>query len=110
MVAFSTSSSGRPGAQPSEPDVGFVDQGYYWKAIVMAPRYYGRRGCAINIRAPMEHEAKARKADCEFNDAEHVRNGPPDPVLALLRSVPSTTDLVVGARGGLSPLCQTVPV
>jgi len=32
----------------------------------------------------MDYEAKARKADREFNGVEHARNGPPGPVLALL--------------------------
>jgi len=47
----------------------------------------------------MDYEAKALKADHEFSGTEYVRNGPPGPVLALLRSMPPTTGLVVGARG-----------
>jgi len=44
-------------------------------------------------------ETNAHKADREFNGAEFVRNGPPGPVLTLLRSMPPTIGLVVRARG-----------
>ena len=50
----------------------------------------------------MDFEVKARKANREFSSAEYVRIGPPGPVLTLLRSMPPTTGLVVGARGELS--------
>ena len=46
---------------------------------------------------PTQNEVKARKADREFSDVEYVRNGPPGPVLALLRSLFPTTGLVVGS-------------
>jgi len=36
---------------------------------------------------PADYEAKARKADPEFSDVEYVRNGPPSPMLTLLRSM-----------------------
>ena len=47
---------------------------------------------------PTNYEAKARKTDREFSGVEYVRNGPPGPVLTLLRSMPPTIGLVVGAR------------
>jgi len=89
-------------------NAGFVEQGYDWKTIVMIPRYYGGSaawGHAANIRAaevPTDCKVKARTADREFDGAEYVRNGPPDPVLALLKSMLSTIGLVVGARRELS--------
>ena len=43
-----------------------------------------------------------RRADRELSGVEYVWNGPPCPVLALLRSMSSTTGLVVGAQGELS--------
>ena len=87
-------------------NVSFVDQGYDWKAIGMTLKYYGgsvARGHAADIRAaevPMEYEVKARMADRKFSGVGYVRNGPPGPVLTLLRSVPPTTGIIVGARGG----------
>ena len=76
----------------------------------MTPRkYYGgsvARGHAADIRAAevqRDYEVKARKADRELSSVEYVlRNGPPGPVLTLMRSVPPTIGLVVGARGKLS--------
>jgi len=71
----------------------------------MTPKYNGgsvARGHAADIWAtevPINYEVKVRKADREFNGVEYVRNGPPDPVLTLLRSMPPTTGLVVGTRG-----------
>ena len=50
----------------------------------------------------MDCEVKVRKAHREFSGAEYVRNGPPGPELTLLRSMPLTIGLVVGAQGGLS--------
>jgi len=47
-------------------------------------------------------KTKARKADRDSEGAEHVQNGPTGHVLALLRSMPPTIGLVVGARGELS--------
>jgi len=59
----------------------------------------------------MDYEAKAHKADRKFNGAEYVRNGPPGPMLTLLRSIPLTIGLVVGARvssrAASSSLCLT---
>ena len=46
---------------------------------------------------PTQNEVKARKADREFNGVEYARDGPPGPVLALLRSLFPTTGLVVGS-------------
>jgi len=51
---------------------------------------------------PTDYEANARKADHEFDGFEFVQNGPPDSVLTLLRPMPPTIGLVVGARGELS--------
>ena len=79
-------------------NAGFVDQGYDWKTLGMASKFYGERACAVEIRAaevPMDYEAKARKVD--FNVRAH---GPLSPVLALLRSMPPTIGLVVGYGGG----------
>jgi len=50
---------------------------------------------------PTDYEVRVRKADREFNGAEYVWNGPPGPALTLLRSMPPTIGLVVGARGEL---------
>ena len=63
------------------------------------------RGCASDIwaaKVPMDYEAKGREADRELSGVEYVRNGPPGPILTLLRFMPPTTGLVVGAWGGLS--------
>ena len=54
-------------------------------------------------------ETNAHKADREFNGAEFVRNGPPGPVLTLLRSMPPTIGLVVGTGEALTQR-QTVRV
>jgi len=51
---------------------------------------------------PTDYEAKALKADRELNGAEYMRNGPPGPVLNLLRFMPPTIGLVIGAQGELS--------
>jgi len=105
VASPSTSSSG---ILTFRAGIGFVYQGHDWKTIDMTPRYYGgfvARGYAADIRAtevPADYKAKARKADRDFNGVGYVRNGPPGPVLALLRSMPPTIDLAVGARGELS--------
>ena len=71
-------------------------------------QYYGGSVAwrhAADIRAtevPKDYEVKARKADREFSGVEYVRNVPPGPVLALLRSMPPAISIVVGARRGLS--------
>jgi len=53
---------------------------------------------AAPYKVPMDNEAKTRKADCEFNGAEYVRNGPAGPVLALLRYASDDR----GVRGEIS--------
>jgi len=74
------------------------------KTLIEKPKIDNRKYNPNEV--PTDYEVKTRKADREFSGAEYVRNGPPGPVLALLRSLPLTTGLVVGARGGLSRSAQ----
>ena len=46
---------------------------------------------------PKDCEVKAREVDRELSGVEYVRKEPPGPALALLRSIPPTIGLVVGA-------------
>ena len=86
-------------------NVGSVHQGYNKKTIDMTPRCYGgsvARGDAADIRAAevtADYKAKARKADREFSRVPSLCGTGLRPVLALLRSMPPATGLVVGTRG-----------
>jgi hypothetical protein len=89
-------------------EVGVVDRGYDWKTVGMAPKYYPEArdaARAVGIRAAEvqgEYEANARRVDAAYNDFPVVRDGPPGPVLAMLRGMPPVTGLVVGAYGEFS--------
>ena len=85
---------------------GFTKACFFRARIWMPNRAARPAGMSLGSRwcrgKRAKEKSEARKADHEFSGAEYVRNGPPGPVLTLLRYVPPTTGLVVGARGKLS--------